>query len=73
MAVEDKYTFHSPVDIGQLVWCRGETYVVESIIFGRKGIQRIFSKNRARGESLNFKPRDIGVGVFLEPPENPDK
>ena len=54
---------------GQKVWkLDGTQGVVDSLYFGKHGVQRIFVMFRG-GERINLKPNGIGKDVFLSPPE----
>jgi hypothetical protein len=61
--------FDLPIEIGaQIITAAGKTGVVESCYVGGKGVQRIFARMND-GEKLSFKPKDIGMGVFLSDPK----
>lgn len=58
-----------PVLPGQKVWKPDGTQgVVDSLYFGKKGIQRVFVMFRG-GERINLKQNGIGRDILLSPPE----
>ena len=59
-----------PIKIGaKIVTADGRAGEVDSIYLGTRGIQRIFAR-MGDGEKYSFKPKDIGIGVFISDGEN---